>query len=80
MKNGKYHKTKYRVLHFGHNNPMKHHSLLGAEGLGDCVKEMDLAMLANSRLNMSQQCAHVAKKAKGILACVSSSAASRSRS
>jgi len=36
-------------------------------------------MLAGSWVNMSQQCAQVAKKAKGILACTRNSAARRSR-
>jgi len=74
----KYNKRKCRVLHLGRHNPM-HHYRLGADLLESSSLKRHLCVLVGDRLTMSQQCALVAKKTKGILGCIKRSVASRSR-
>lgn len=67
----KFNKEKHKVFHLGKHYLEAQHRL-GSIQQGSSSKEGDLSDLVNNKLNMSEECAAVAKKAGGILVCISS--------
>ena len=74
----KFNRSKCRVLLLGRNNRMYQYRL-GDDLLERSSEKKDLGVLVDDRLTMSKQCALVAKKGNGILACIKRNVASRSR-
>ncbi|XP_029876354.1 uncharacterized protein LOC115343912 [Aquila chrysaetos chrysaetos] len=72
-----FNKRKCKVLHLRRKNPM-HQYMLGATQLESIFVEKDLGVLVDTKSNMSQQCALMAKVANGVLGCIRRSMASRS--
>ncbi|TRZ24885.1 hypothetical protein HGM15179_002234 [Zosterops borbonicus] len=73
----KFSKSKCRVLHFGHNNPLQCYRL-GMVWLDSAQAERDLGVLVTAAEHEPAECP-VAKEAKGILAWITNGVASRSR-
>ncbi|KAF7237700.1 Metallophosphoesterase domain-containing protein 1 [Varanus komodoensis] len=69
---------KCKVLHLGHRNSC-HKYRLGDKWLESSTCERDLRVLVDCRLNMSQHCYAVVKRANATFGCIARSVASRSR-
>ena len=74
----KFNKDKCKALHLGEHNPGAQHSL-GSTRLGSSSVERDLGVLADNKLNRSEQCAAAAQKANGVLGCISKGITSRDK-
>ncbi|KAK4832290.1 hypothetical protein QYF61_021689 [Mycteria americana] len=74
----KYNKDKYKVLHLGKHNPGVRHRL-GSIWLGIRSVERDLGALVDNKLNMSEQCVAVAKKANMMSGCINKGITSRDK-
>ena len=66
------------MLHLGRSNP-RYLYKLGEDLLENNPVEKDLRILADKKLNMSQQCALAAWKANCVLGCIKKGVASRER-
>ncbi|KAJ7411451.1 hypothetical protein BTVI_50017 [Pitangus sulphuratus] len=76
----RYHRFESCTLLISPNtNNIMHQYRLGDDLLESSSVEKDLEVLVDNKLSTNQQCAHVAKKANGILGCIRKSIASRSR-
>lgn len=74
----RFNQAKWQVLHLCRDNPMQCYTLL-EEWLENWLAVKYIEVLVDSQLNLSQQCVPLAKKADGILTCISSSMASKTR-
>ncbi|CAM5162260.1 unnamed protein product [Natator depressus] len=72
----KFSKDKCKVLHLGRNNQL-HRYKMRNDCVGRSSVEKDLGVIVDHKLNMSQQCKTVAKKATIILGCISRSIVSK---
>ena len=65
----RFNKSKCKILHLGQGKSHYQYKL-GNEGIEHSPLKKDLEVLANGKLDVSQQCALAALKANHILGCI----------
>ena len=74
----KFNKDKCKVLYLGKHNPGMQHRL-ESTWLRSSSVERDLGVLADNKLNRSEQCAAAAKKANRMLGCINKGITNRDK-
>jgi len=74
----RFNKSKCNIMHLGQGN-IRYQYRLENERAEYSLADKDLGIVVCGKLDMNQQCAHAAQKAKHFLGCLQSSVASKLR-